>query len=91
MTEHAAQKGPLAIELAAFEKLLPTLLKDEGKFVLIIGSKMVDVYVAYEDALKAGYKEAGLNAFLVKRISGIESTMHFTRDIGKSCHTTTSV
>lgn len=90
MTKLAAEGRPLAIELATYEKLLPTLLKDEGKFVLIVGSRCVDVYVAYEDALKAGYKEAGLDSFLVKRISGIESTMYFTRDIGKSCHTTTS-
>lgn len=90
MTAVAAYGGPLAEELATYHRLLPTLLTDEGKFVLIIGDRVIDCYVAYEDALKAGYREAGLNPFLVKKISGAESAMYFSRDISAKCHTTLS-
>jgi hypothetical protein len=34
---------------------LPDLKEQQGKFVLIHGDEVVDFYVAYEDAIKAGY------------------------------------
>lgn len=81
---------PLATEIAAYNRLLPSLLADEGKFVLIAGDKKIDVFTSYEDALKAGYQHVGLEPFLVKRISGAESAMWFSRDIGGLCLTTAS-
>lgn len=81
---------PLADELAVYNKLLPELLKDEGKFALIFRGKLINVYTSYEDALKAGYQTAKLKPFLVKKISGTETAMYFTRDIGGLCRTTPS-
>ena len=80
----------LAKELATFNKLLPTLMPEEGKYALIVGADLVGVYVAYEDALKAGYEKAKLNPFLVKKIAGCEVIAYFSRDINASCLTTPS-
>ena len=78
---------PLANELAVYNRLLPELLKDEGKYALIFGDKLIDVFTSYEDALKAGYQTAKLKPFLVKKISGTETAMYFTRDIDGLCRT----
>lgn len=60
--------NPLAKELEVFYRELPRLLKDsEGKYVLIKGDS-VDVFAAYEDALKAGYDRYKLDSFLVKHV-----------------------
>jgi hypothetical protein len=42
-------------ELATYKAKLPDLKEQQGKFVLIHGDEVVDFYVAYEDAIKAGY------------------------------------
>ena len=88
MNAEKPNSPPLARETAAYERLLSTLLPDEGKYVLIIGDDKIDVFTAYEDALKAGYQRAGLTPFLVKKISGNESAMYFTRDLVIPCLTT---
>jgi len=68
------------------EKLLAN--DGEGKFVLIQGDHVIDTFSSYEDALKAGYKEFGVEKrFLVKQILGAEHIHSFTRDITSSCHT----
>lgn len=74
-------------ELALYEQELPNLLKDEGKYVLIGGDRVVDVFSSYDDALKAGYKEFKLTAFLVKRIQQVQQVHFFTRDIQLTCAT----
>jgi hypothetical protein len=74
-------------ELAAYRKLLPTLLSQEGKFALIVGDELISVFAAYEDALKAGYEKAQLNPFLVKKISGTETVAYFSRDLRAACLT----
>ncbi len=68
-------------EITVYNKQLPSLLKDEGKFVVIYGEDIIGVYSAYDDALKAGYEKALLNPFLVKKIRGTELIAHFTREI----------
>lgn len=78
-------------ELATYQKLLPSLLKDEGKFALIIGDELIGVFDAYADALARGYEKAKLNPFLVKKISGAETIACFSRDIdNEACLTTLS-
>jgi hypothetical protein len=77
---------PLEVELATYNELLPSLLKDEGKFALIIGKELVGIYGTYEDALKVGYDRAALKPFLVKKISGAETVAYFSRDLGAPCH-----
>jgi hypothetical protein len=76
---------PLDRELKKYKELLPTLVAEEGKFALIHGAELKGVYEAYLDALSAGYKLAGLNPFLVKRINQVEVNSYFTRDTGSEC------
>jgi hypothetical protein len=81
----SAMPEPLATELATFNKLLPSLMKNEGKYALIIGEQLIDIYSTYEDAVKVGYAKAQLSPFLVKKISGVQSVANFSRDTGSSC------
>ncbi len=50
-------------ELQTYQQRLPELLQNEGKFVLIHGDDVVDVYGTYEDALKEGYAQFKLDPF----------------------------
>jgi len=65
--EHATYKEKLA-ELVANN--------NEGKFVLIHGNDVIDVFGTYEDAIREGYVKFGLGSFLVKQIQNIEQ-VHF--------------
>ena len=53
----------------------------EGKFVLIHGNEIAGVWDTYQDALGAGYRQFGLDPFLVKQILSIERVQFFTRDL----------
>jgi hypothetical protein len=66
-------------ELETYQKKLPELTAQAGKFALIHGSDLVDVFGAYEDALKAGYSKFGLEPFLVKQIQATEQVQFITR------------
>ncbi len=68
----------LETEMETFRSELHNLLRHDGNFVLIIGAKVIDTFVAYEDALKEGYKQAGMQPFLVKQIHAIEKVQHLT-------------
>ncbi len=69
-------------ELETFNNNLSILLKDEGKYVLISGDKVIDTFVSYEDALKAGYKEFGVDKpFLLKQIRSSEVVQFISRFI----------
>jgi hypothetical protein len=68
-------------ELATYQKELPNLLVHEGKYVLIHGDSVVDVYSSYEDAVKSGYEKFGLELFLVKKVQAVEQVQYFTRNI----------
>jgi hypothetical protein len=78
---------PLEKELEIYHSQLPKLLADgnEGKFVLIHRESVVDVFGAYEDAIKEGYAKFGLKPFLVKRIQAMEQTHLISRLL--PCHT----
>ena len=76
---------PLEQELAAYKKLLPSLTASEGKYALIYRGDLLGIFDAYSDALAAGYKEAGLAPFLVKKIASTEFVAYFTRDIESAC------
>jgi hypothetical protein len=82
--------APLEKEIETYNRLLPTLMSDEGKYALIVGNDLAGVYVAYEDALKAGYEKAKLEPFLVKKISGSEVIAYFSRDVDGPCRITPS-
>jgi hypothetical protein len=66
-------------ELATYKNKLPELKESEGKFVLIHGDQIVDVYTSYEDAIKEGYAKFKLEPFLVKQIHSVEQVQFISR------------
>lgn len=79
---NSGAKMALEKELETYKSKLPELKAHEGKYVLIQGDKVVDMFTSYEDALKEGYKQFGLTPFLVKQILAVEPVYCFTRPIG---------
>jgi hypothetical protein len=73
-------------ELATYQRELPMLLAQEGRFAVIAGDEVLGMYDTYHDALQAGYEKRGFEPFLVKRISAVEEVHWFSRDI-RPCHT----
>jgi len=66
-------------ELETYKNKLPELKAHEGKFVLIKGDKVIDMFGTYEDAIKAGYNKFKLEPFLVKQIHTIEQVQFISR------------
>lgn len=66
-------------ELQTYKAKLPELKASEGKFVLIHGDRVVDVFGTYEDAIKEGYSRFKLEPFLVKQIHSIEQVQFISR------------
>jgi hypothetical protein len=76
----------LETELDTYKIKLPELVADEGKYVLIRGDQVIDVYGTYEDAIKEGYARFKLEPFLVKQIQTIEQ-IHFISRFQPPCLT----
>jgi hypothetical protein len=74
-------------EIETFNRELPNLLAEEGKFVVVSGDKIIGVYDSYEDALKIAYEKCGLKPFLVKKIQAVEQIQYFSRDLNFGCRT----
>ena len=74
-------------ELETYRTKLPELKADEGKFILIHGEDVVDVFSSYEDAIKQGYARFKLEPFLVKQISSIEHAQFISRFVDPCPHT----
>ena len=72
-------------ELETYKNKLTELLVNEGKFVLIHGDEVVDVYGTYEDTIKEGYAKFKLSPFLVKQIQSVEQVQFISRLV--PCHT----
>jgi hypothetical protein len=68
-------------ELATYREKLPELVQHEGKYVLIQGDRVADIYGTYQDALRQGYRQFGLDPFLVKQIMSTERIHFVTRAI----------
>lgn len=69
-------------ELQTFEAHMSELLVDNaGKFALIKGDRLVDIFDTNVDALRQGYKEFGNVPFLVKQITLVEQPAHFTSNL----------
>jgi hypothetical protein len=67
-------------ELETYRNNLPELKgENEGRFVLIRGDQVIDVFSSYDDALKAGYTQFGLQPFLVKKIQAVEQAQFISR------------
>ena len=73
-------------EMQTYKDKLPELKEQEGKFVLIQGEDVVDVFGTYEDAVKAGYEKFGLTPFLVRQIHALEQVQVVTRLLNTPCH-----
>ncbi len=71
----------LETELATYQAHLPELLVNSGKFVLIHGNQVEDIFSSYNDALKAGYQRFQLEPFLVKQVAAVEQVLCVTRQI----------
>lgn len=76
---------PLDKELETYNANLPSLIKDRGKFALIKGDSVVDIFDTYGDAMKRGYEKFKLEPFLVKRIMPPEQTLFVSRNVTPSC------
>jgi len=76
----------LETELATYKSKLAELIADgnEGKFVLIKGDELVNVFGTYEDAIKEGYSRFSLDPFLVRQIESVEQVHFISRLI--PCH-----
>ncbi len=72
-------------ELETYKNKLSELKANEGKFVLIKGTDVVDTFDSYEDAIKEGYKKFKLEPFLVKQIHSIEKIQFVTRFVTPIC------
>lgn len=67
-------------EKQTYKERLGELEQYEGKFVLIHGEDVVDVFDSYSDALRQGYRDFGADEpFLVKRIQRPEAAQSITR------------
>lgn len=76
---------PLQNEIARYERELPGLLTQEGRYVVIHAEDPLDIVDTYDDALKVGYEKFGLEPFLVRQISRVEKSANFTRFSLISC------
>jgi hypothetical protein len=60
-------------ELKTYKGNLEQLTAQQGRFVLIHDSQVIDTFKTYEGAIKEGYTKFGLNQpFLVKQIFVLE-------------------
>ena len=66
-------------ELQAYDARLAELLgQDRGKYVLIKGDRVVDVFSSLDDALKHGYELFEAEPFLVRQIVEVQIPQNFT-------------
>lgn len=74
-------------ELATFDRNLPKLKTEhEGKFALVHGDDVIDIFSSYDDAITAGYSKFGLKPFLVKQVQALEQ-VHFISRFVDPCTT----
>jgi hypothetical protein len=76
---------PLQHELERYERELPALLAQEGRYVIIHGDDPIEIVDTYDDALKLGYEKFALVPFLVRQISRVQPVANFTRFSLTSC------
>ncbi len=76
-------------ELETYQRELPNLLGDAGKYVLIRGDQLHGVWSTYEDAIQEGYRLFNLEPFLVRQISAMEQVFYTTKDVAPPCQSST--
>ena len=71
-------KDLLKEEIETYKKNKEELVaKHNGKFVLIKGTNIIDVYDTQKDAVKIGLDKFGNTPFLVKKVEEIEPVQNF--------------
>ena len=81
MAEH---EGIISRELAFYRSHLHDWEGREGEYILIklVNDEAVfEFFSSYDDALKQGYRQFGLEPFLIKQISISERTHFISRNI----------
>jgi hypothetical protein len=76
-----AQKGAatLEAELRTYRSHHDELIgRAKGKFVLIKGDKIVDIFENQTDAISNGFRKFGNHPFLVKQVTDIDVPVSFT-------------
>jgi len=74
----------LSEEIATYEENKIKLLKESaGKYVLIKGKTIVNVYDSQNDAIKVGIDKFGNSPFLVKKITEVDEKQNFTSNLIK--------
>jgi hypothetical protein len=68
-------------EIATYNRHLPELLAQQGKFVLIKGTDVAGTFDSYQDALTAGYQRFKLDCFMVKQIIPAERVAYSSRQL----------
>jgi hypothetical protein len=66
-------------DLAYYHNKLPEWSEHEGKYALIHNGNLVDFYSTYDDAIKIGYSQFGLEPFLVKQVHVVEQIQCVSR------------
>lgn len=83
-------KNILAEELETYEKNKQNLLRDNrGKYVLIKGKEVINVFDTQADAVKVGIDKFGNSPFLVKKIQEVDTPQNFTSNhikVSLPCH-----
>ena len=79
MTEN--EQKALDRELAFYRSHLEEWEGREGEYILIKDEKVVGFFSSYDDALRQGYQQFGLDSFLVKQISTLERAHFISRNI----------
>jgi hypothetical protein len=74
-------------EYQAYKNIKDSLISQghAGKFVVIKGDQIFDIFLTYEDALRQGLKEYGNIPFLIKEISTVEKVNFFFHGVDLSC------
>jgi hypothetical protein len=76
------QEPPLRRELEVFEAHRAELLgRASGKYALIHGEQVVDIYDTEADAIREGYRQFGNVPFLVKRIVPVDIPERFASNL----------
>ncbi len=66
---------PLAAEIAAFEKLRPTLEPAcSGQWVVFHDGSHVGTYSSFEDAAEASVRQFGRGPYLIREVGGSPAT-----------------
>lgn len=81
------EKKLLSEELETYNKHKTDLLKEStGKYVLIKGRQIINVFDTQNDAIKVGIDKFGNAPFLVKKIEEVESKQNFTSNLIRVKH-----